>query len=314
MTAPLTGEALAELVVDAARRRTMNSPRTQQAVNHVLGPSDLGGCREYLRRMVLGEPFDDDDDTDPRWPAFIGTAVGDHLEHALALADEQTRTQVPLAVLLPSGRQTRGTCDIVMPQHDLIADLKAKDGLATVRRAGPSFENLVQINLYLLGAIQAGLVSPDARWALIYYDRSGREHTPYVVTGTLDMTLIAAMEERLDDVEYAVTMGEETSRDLPEPVCRVICPFYGSCRSGVTDAQGLITDPGQLDAVAQYRAGAELEKEGARLKDEAKQALKGVAGSTGQYTVRWVEIGATTVPETVRRGYTRMDIRKIRGT
>jgi hypothetical protein len=310
----ISAEAIADLVIDAARRKTMNAPRTQQAVNHVLGPSDLGGCREYLRRMVLGEPFDADDDADPRWPAFIGTAVGEHLEHALGAADPATRTQVPLAVVLPSGRQTRGTCDLVLPQHDLIGDLKAKDGLATVRRAGPSFENLVQINLYLLGAIQAGLVSPDAHWALIYYDRSGREHTPHVVVGQLDLEIIAQMEARLDDVEYAVTMGEETVRDLPEPVCRVICSFYAACRGTESDAQGLISDPGQLDAVEQYRQGQALEKEGARMKDEAKQALRGVTGSTGQHTVRWVDIGPTTVPTSTRSGYSRLDVRKIRGT
>jgi hypothetical protein len=311
-TAPvqLDDDALADYIMAAANSRTMNTARSQQAATHILGPSDLGSCRNYLRLMVIQHPYDEANVSDSRWPAFIGTAVGDHLEEALALTSPEIRTQVPLAVTFPSGRQTRGTADALLP--DRIVDFKAKDGLATVRRTGPSFGNLVQINTYLLGAIQAGLLPEDAKWSLVYYDRSGREAKPYVVSGTLDMDIIAEMESRLDDVEYAVAHDEEAPRDNPEPLCRY-CPFYFSCRGGVTDSPGLITDPGHLDAVEQYRAGIELEKEAKRLKDEAKAALVGAAGSTGKYVVRWIHVNEVTVPASHRSAYDRLDLRPLPG-
>lgn len=304
-------DTLADYIMDAANRRTMNTARSQQAATHILGPSDLGSCRNYLRLMVLQHPYDEANVSDSRWPAFIGTAVGDHLEDALAASSPEIRTQVPLAIQFPSGRQTRGTADALLP--DRVIDFKAKDGLATIRRTGPSFGNLVQINTYLLGAIQAGLVPEDAQWSLVYYDRSGREAKPYVVSGTLDMDIIAEMESRLDDVEYAVAHGEEAPRDNPEPLCRY-CPFYFSCRGGVTDSPGLIVDAGHLDAVAQYREGIALEREAKRLKDEAKAALVGAAGSTGQYVVRWIHVNEVDVPASRRSAYDRLDIRPLPGS
>lgn len=305
-------DALADYILAAANSRTMNTPRTQQAASHILGPSDLGSCRNYLRLMVLQHPYDEDNVSDSRWPAFIGTAVGDHLEDALAATSPEIRTQVPLAITFPSGRQTRGTADALLPDVGIV-DFKAKDGLATVRRSGPSFGNLVQINTYLLGAIQAGLLPENARWFLVYYDRSGREARPHVISGSLDMDIIAEMESRLDDVEYAVAHDEEAPRDNPEPLCRY-CPFYFSCRGGITDSPGLITDAGHLDAVTQYRDAMAMEREAKRLKDEAKDALVGAAGSTGQYIVRWIHVNEVTVPASNRSAYDRLDIRPLPGS
>jgi hypothetical protein len=60
-----------------------------------------------------------------------------------------------------------------------------------------------------------------------------------------------------------------------------------------------------------FMEGAELERRGKRLKDQSKQALKGVEGSTGAFTIRWTKVGSGYVAYE-RPGYERLDIRPIR--
>jgi len=306
----VTPDEISLMVMDAVRDHTMNTTRSQQAASYLLGPSDLGSCREYIRLMIL--ETERDDMPDPKWAAFIGTHLGDALETAVSGDDRVVGTQVPIQAELPSGRRTAGTADLLFA--DGVGDYKAKDGLETIKREGPSFTHLVQINIYLLGAIQMGLVPEDATWSLIYYDRSGRDPKPHVVQGVLDLDLINQMESRLDDVEYAVIHDEPASKDEPETFCRIACPFWSKCWQGKSDATGLIEDEGAILAIKNYRAGVDLIKEGERLKDESKARLTGVTGSTGEYVVRWVNVGPTEIKGFTRQGFTRLDVRPVRRT
>lgn len=304
----MNADEIALSVMDSIRSNSMNSTRSQQAESYLLGPSDLGGCREYLRLMILQAEREEREDIS--WPAFIGTHVGDGLETAVSASQDVLGTQVPIQAVLPSGRSTAGTADVVA--RDGVWDFKAKDGLETIKRSGPSFTNLVQVNIYLLGAIQAGILPEDSTWSLVYYDRSGRDPKPHVVQGALDMDVISQMESRLDDVEYAIVNDEEAPKDEPETFCRVACPFWSKCWQGRTDASGLIEDEGALLAIKNYREGVALAKEGERLKDEAKQMLVGINGSTGEHTVRWVSVGPTEIKGFTRSGFSRLDVRPVR--
>lgn len=300
---------IAAAVREAISHHTMDSARSAQSAAHLIGPSEIGGCRQFLTFMVLETPYDPP--ADIKYPAFIGTAIGDLLEYAIV--DQypgEAQSQVPLTATLPSGRMISGTCDLLW---DGVKDVKSVDGLELVRRTGASFRHRAQVNTYQLAAIQAGKVKADSIAALIYVDRSGRDDIPYVESWVYDPDITAQIEERLDDVEYHA-MHDPTGapRDEPYPWCALACPFFSRCRGADEHVSGgLIEDEGTLSAVKAYVEGKALEKQGAALADEAKQQLRGAEGSTGEYAVTWTDVPATDVPTYVRAAYRRLDVRPI---
>lgn len=303
-----TADEIALEVMEAVRAHSAGSLRSQQQQDHLIGMSELGACRNYLRHMVIETPYDDNED-DIKWPAFIGTALGDRLEQAVSESFEYL-VQQTVQVTLPSGKILMGHCDV--QADDAVWDFKAVDGLESVKRSGPSFRQKAQIMGYLLALIQAGTLPSDALAVLVFIDRSGRDSHPYVWTSMLDMSIIEQADERLDDVQYAVLHGEEAARDEPDAWCQVACPFYTKCRGASTDVGGLIEEEGALLAVKNYEEGKRMEREGARLKDEAKRDLKGVEGSTGEHIVRWTRVNETEIAGFTRKGYDKIDIRKVR--
>lgn len=297
--------------VRAAVDQDMNhSARSQQSAARLIGPSEIGGCRAYLAHMIANTPYDEDYE-DIKWAAYVGTYLGAAIEAGLARWDD-TRTQVPLTATYPSGLQVSGHCDVVVLGHG-IGDVKSKDGLQLVRRTPPSLQYLIQVNTYLLAAIQAGLVPEDATWNLIYVDRSGECDEPYVVSGQLDMDIILIAESRLDDALYAAEHNlDDAPRDMPMDWCLRVCPFLSSCRGkDEHQVQGLIENDEHLAAVKAYREGLALEKEGKAMKDQAKAILTGISGSTGEYEISWTWVDETTMPATTRAGYNRLTVRKI---
>lgn len=301
-------------VREAVRRAMHGSARSEQSRDRRLGPSELGGCRSYLARVIAEVPFDESYSEDVKWAAFVGTAVGDMIEMELVAEDpERTRSQVPLTATLPRlGVKVSGHCDIVEP--DGISDVKTKDGLAMIRRTGVAdFHHQVQANIYLLAAQQEGLVPADGTWSLVYVDRSGRDDEPFVVSGTLDLEIIAEAERRLEDAFYAAEYDLDSApRDKPYDYCVRYCPFFTSCR-GADEHQvsGLITDQKYLDAITAYQEAMATIKEAEKVKDEAKAVLTGISGSTGDYELSWTSVPATEISTFVRPAYTRLSLRKV---
>lgn len=303
-----TPDEIALQVQEAVRAHSMGSLRSQQQGDHLIGMSELGACRNYLRLMILETPYDDNED-DIRWPAFIGTALGDRLEQAIAESFGYL-VQETVQVTLPSGRMLQGHCDV--QADDAVWDFKSVDGLESVKRNGPTFRQKAQIMGYLMALIQAGKLPEDALAVLVFVDRSGRDPHPWVWSSVLDMSVIEEADNRLDDVTYAVMHDEEASRDEPDAWCQVACPFYTKCRGATSDVGGLIEDEGALLAVKNYDEGKRMVREGTRLKDEAKRDLVNVEGSTGEHIVRWVHVNESDVPSFTRKAYDRLDIRKVR--
>lgn len=301
-----TPDEIALQVVEAVRAHGMGSLRSAQQAAHLIGVSELGACRNYLRHMVIETPYDERDDS--KWAAFIGTALGDALETAVRDSFGFT-VQQTVEVTLPSGKRIEGHCDVQTGEG--VWDFKAVDGLETVKRTNGSFRQKVQVMAYLLALIQSGDLPEDAYCALVFIDRSGRDPMPHVWMSQLDMDLLLEAESRLDDVVYAVMHNEEAPRDEPDAWCQVACPFYTKCRGATTDVGGLITDEGALLAVKHYEEGKKMAREAERLKDEAKRDLKGIEGSTGEYVVRWTRVNETEVPGFTRKGYDKIDIRRL---
>jgi hypothetical protein len=299
---------VASIVVDAYSAQSMNSARSKQAVERILGPSDLGGCRAFLTHVLKDSPRDERQK--PPWAAFVGTWVGEGLEQAYVASRPHSASQVPIRVTLPSGRQTGGTADVIDDDLDGVIDFKSLNGNTSMEDGQPPFKNLAQIMTYLLGAIQMGLLTKDATWNLVYVDRSGAEPVPVVISGTLDMDVIAEMEERISQAEYAAMFNEEPMRDEPISMCESFCQFFKSCR-GDWQPPGLITEPAVVKAADQYLEGAALMKRGNRLRDEAKTVLKGQEGSTGTAVVRWTRINSSQVPAYKRRAHDKIAVTAV---
>jgi hypothetical protein len=309
---PSPGLDLEFMIRDAVAKHSMNSARSQQSAARLIGPSEVGGCRAYLARVVADVPFDDMSH-DVKWPAFVGTALGDHIEAAmLAEYPDQVRRQVPVQTTFPSGLQISGNADIVLIGRGVV-DCKSVDGLESVRRTGPSFQQLAQIMTYLLGLIQAGDLPPDATWSLAFVDRSGANDMPVVVEGSLDMGVIAQIDARLEDVVYAVEHDLDSApRDQPYDWCVKACAMFSKCRGADEHiVTGLIESEEHRQAVKLYAEGQSLAKMGKALMDENKKILTGVSGSTGEVEVSWTHVDETPIAAHVRAGYDRLTLRPV---
>lgn len=288
------------------------SERSLWARDKRIGVSDIGHCREYVRRMLTQQPFSDEQNKF-RLAALVGTAVGDHVEDAVVTQEPGRWTKQAEVVV----RLRWKDVEIRLPGHpdlfneDEVRDYKTRNGLGVVRRGGPSQQERYQLSLYARALIESGRAHEGIRCSLIYIDRSGAETLPHVETWIYDPAEAQQAEEWLGDVLYAVAHGEEASRDRERSWCYACCPFASACRGEDTDAEGLIEDPEIVKAVQAYVAAAELEKQAKADKAAARAALVGISGSTGTHVVRPVEISPSSY-QVDRAGYIRTDIRPVR--
>jgi hypothetical protein len=180
-------DALSAKVEQAIHDSMQSSDRSLYAAGQRIGVSDIGTCREYVRRMIVGLPWSDPQEDYSA--AFMGTAVGDHIE--AAMASEEVRSQVTVAVNLKvRGYQMSvpGHVDLVGP--DWMTDIKSKAGLTLVRRVGPSLNNIFQATLYAAALIESGDLPEDCMVSLTFVDRSGVEKTPYVVAWRFSRVIV----------------------------------------------------------------------------------------------------------------------------
>ena len=309
MNADTLGKEVYAAIQDASRR----SPRSVQAAEFRAGISDLGFCSERTRRFLDQQvPADTD-----HLSAFIGTAIGDHVEQAALRhwpdALRQIEVQVDLFGDTGSYRLT-GHPDLVLPEHGLLIDFKTDYGLTTIRRTGPNQQQQFQRHCYAKGAWLGGFFPmplEEVQVANVWIDRAAIDKGVHVDMEPYSEEQVIHAGHWLDDVVYAYLHNEEAKKEPPRDMCAVICGFYDVCRAHDTDVEGLLTDPVTLNAVAMYREGIDLEKQGRRLKDEAKQHLVGVKGSTGEFMVRWTHINETVIPETERAAYDKLEVRTM---
>lgn len=291
-----------------------NSARSLYAQGKRFGPSDIGGCREYVRRLIADEEF-----TDPRknfMAAFMGTAFGDHFEKAylrrFPTALVQTNVTVDLDI---NGFRISipGHPDIVDPDNDRIYDGKTKNGLGVVRKSNGERKHKYQLTFYAKACIDMGLLTENCTLALAYYDRAGVEQDPVVEEWTYDPTILDEALEWLGDVIYALTQGEEASKDMPRDWCYSFCPFATACRGGDTDVEGLIEDEVIVTAIDFYKDALARENQAKADKAAAKDELLGASGRTKDWVLRWVSVPASQIKAGERRAYDKIDIRPNRG-
>lgn len=305
-----------DLITTALSDYMNKSPRSVQSAEGILGPSDIGFCRQKAKLMIEGVP---QTDNPPKWAAAVGTALHNYIEAAIQnnlgwLVGSIDNIRV--TATLPSGVQISGHPDIVVPSSNAVLDIKTVDGYEWIKRSGTSQQHKYQRHLYAMGLIQAGILD-DSKPVLvgnIYFDRSGKQAEPIVLVEEMDPTLTPEIDSWIQDVIYAVQHHEEASRDVPAAVCEKICSHFTACRGelGIEEGTVMIEDQELLSAVDMYVEARELGKTAERMKKEAQSMLTGINGSTGTYQVRWVDVAPTTVDSFEKIGYSRMDIRKVR--
>jgi len=292
------------------------SARSLQAQAFQVGVSDLGFCSERTRRMLDQQVPEDTD----MLAAWLGTAIGDHAEQAAIRLWPHGVRQSEVSVTLhgESGRDyvLTGHPDFILPDEGIVIDFKTDYGLGTVKRTGPSRQQQFQRNMYAKAAWQMGMFPlalrlQDIRVANVWIDRAGIDKELHVDMKPYDESIVEEATQWLDDMVYAYINGEEARKEPPREMCAVVCGFYRVCRAYDTDVEGLLTDTVALTGVQMYQEGLALEKQGKKLKDEAKQHLRGITGSTGEYMVRWTHINETVVPESHRAAYDKLDVRPI---
>lgn len=294
--------------------------RGRATLEHKIGISDIGGCREYVRFMTVQEPFTDDPEN---WAAFVGEAVDGLTKVAFQKELGGLKADVSVWVELPSGFSYIGHPDLVLPggqkwadgAHGVV-DIKTVDGLEAIKRNGPDEQQEIQRHLYYAACRQAGLIKDDdGIVANMWLDRSGRDPKPYVQVESYDPTWLTVADEWISDVVYAVKTGEHAMKDKPLEWCQVCCPFFSACRGADIlkdrESQGLIEDPFLLDLVEMYDEAREDKKNADRRLEDARRGLAHVSGTTGQHVVKWIFVDASDVPGYTRKPYYKLDVRKM---
>lgn len=292
----------------------INSPRSQQSRDGILGPSDLGFCRQKAALTTRGVP---DSDEQSISASQIGTAIHEYVAKAFkAKHPDWIIEDTKVTATFPSGAAISGTPDIIATDWNAIIDVKTVDGFSWVKREGTSQNHKYQRHAYALGALQAGLLDPDYQVYVcnLYIDRSGKEPEPYFVMEEFDPMLTDEIDSWIQDVIYAVKNGEDASRDIPAAICERICSKFTVCRGELETHEGgeFIEDPTLISAIGMYVEGRDLAKQGEQMKKEAQAMLHGVNGRTDSYQVRWVDVAPTVVNSFEKDGYSRMDVRKVR--
>ena len=310
-------EKIQALFSNALRDYMDGSARSIQSAEGILGPSDIGFCRQKAALMIKGVP---QTDVVPKWSAAVGTAVHNYVEAALKEAYPDwllgSIDHIEVTATLPSGAEIKGHPDVVVPASNAVLDIKTVDGFQWVKREGTSQQHKYQRHLYALGLIQSGIldVSKPVLVGNVYFDRSGKESEPYVVVEELDPTLTDEIDAWVTDVIYAVRNGEDASRDIPAAVCEKICTHFTACRGSLETHDGgeLIEDTETVAAINMYVEGRDMAKQADQMKREAQSRLVGINGTDGRYQVRWVEVAPSVVQSFEKDGYMRLDVRKVR--
>jgi hypothetical protein len=151
----------------------------------------------------------------------------------------------------------------------------------------------VQIAIYVVGAMQAGILSEGATGRLVFYDRAGdfQEFVALVVTAEEIALFYEIGQHRVEQVAYAQGAFERGGgnpaiiahlRDQPPSFCfspKVMCPLRERCWGGSTwDPEQMLDSPEVSASVNRYIEGRRLKKLGDGMTKAAREELKGIEG------------------------------------
>lgn len=366
-------EALEQRLLTAIIADNNSQQRTRQ---RLLGPSQIGQCRELIRGTLFDEAAVLAERT--HWPvaAHFGTVMGADLERIFGeRLDALTQQRITATFPDLGGVAISGATDIIFLNDEHISDIKTVDDMGSVlsdleadarrieillgvkgrgelyrayepiiRRDGTELldadgsavlkevtedhvkwmarlSNYVQIAIYVVGAIQLGILPPTATGRLLFVDRTGDYLgiVALVIPQEWIDLFFAIAQHRLRQVLEAQELLERTGnpalihhlRDKSPSWCfspKVLCERRELCWGGSELAPvEEIVDPEYVRAIGHYIEGRRLEKLGSGMKSAAKAALNGdgrgndrVSGRTEDgRMVSWDARGYINVVETV---------------
>lgn len=323
-------QAIAEGIQRKLNEWSHGTERSAQTLDHRMGISDMGLCREYARHMVIQTSFDEGMDERDMWSANLGHAIEEFVVPRISgpvveVRDDGTKVHesghlsgMSVSVTLPSGKVLPGHPDLVLPGNNMVLDVKTTDGLTYPRREGASQQQKFQRRLYAAALIQMGVLdgSKPVQCGNVWFDRSARESTPVVQLEEYNDAMLVEIDEWLSDVDYAVMNKEQASLDKPFEWCRKACPFFMSCRgaTGLVGDGGSIDDPGNeiAKAASIYAEGSALIKEGKNLQRDAKPLLTDVNGFVEGFAIKSTWIAETEIAGYSRAGYERLTITPVK--
>lgn len=172
----------------------------------------------------------------------------------------------------------------------------------------------VQVAIYVLGAMQSGVLTENGTARLIFYDRSGNYQgfVAIVIPSDYIDLFYEIGQMRIQQVVKAQEAYEATGgnpaviahlRDMAPSFCfspKVMCPRRMHCWAGSEwTSNNQITNPDQIAATNRYVVGRDLEKVGKAMKASAKEELKEVTGMLPDgKMVTWTHSGAINIVET----------------
>jgi hypothetical protein len=332
------GRHAASTVYSAIQNAANGTERSKQQQDMYIGVSTLGHCRQYAALMMKQTPFSDVRD---KTAAFMGTVLGDAIEAQLRIDHPgwliQEKLTFPVEAELMDGGVVDGTCDILIPWEGSatveeweaaaadenytgeplyiqgIWDNKSKAELETIRKYGPSQQQIFQLHAYVKAAIKKGLLNPEHPIILgdVFFDRSGTVVMPYGVFHEYKEDVVVQINDWINDVIYAVINGEDAPRDKTRDWCHQWCEYATTCRGFDTDVTGLIENPEAIATIEKYAEWSEKETEAKNAKKALKKTLEGITpGSTGKYFFRRTFVNGGHV-EYDQQPYEKIDIRKV---
>lgn len=148
--------------------------------------------------------------------------------------------------------------------------------------------NYVQIAIYVMGAMQAGIISENGTGRLVFYDRSGNYQgfvavvipTEWVwmfyTIGQMRISQVVQVQSAFEEVGQRAILA--TLRDKTPSFCfstKVMCPRRVHCWGGseYTPEEG-VSNQEHIDAANRYEVGRDLAKIAEGMKKVAKEVLK----------------------------------------
>jgi len=289
------GDVYAAHLVASLHAADRGSERARQSTDGRIGPSDLV-CRERARRVMTRATRTD---SPKGLHALMGTYVHRGIQGARSELDVQHEVEV--SIRLPSGFVMTGHADEVDTVENSVTDFKTVNDLAYRQRIGVDEGHLRQVHLYALGLMQCGVLADQPLVRVVYVDRGGADGV-MVHQQQFDPSWVVSADEFVTDVVYAIRHREEASRDWPGPMCARFCPFFTGCRPDWAGDVSIVNGE-LLEAVNVYVAAQSEEKQARLVKEQAREKLRGVNGSTPDgHTVRW------TVVNKDSGSYERLDV------
>lgn len=280
----------------------ISRPRAVQAAEGIFGASDAGQCERRAVWTIQQRPASD---VPKLGNAQSGTYLHQGILGAVGALFPERIIEAELSCTLPSGARIMLHPDEIDPSEPSVTDLKTSAQWAAFAKLGPSAQNLMQVNLQYLAAMQAGIITVDTGIVRLLYVNPADLDERHVWQGQFDMEHVHAADDWFQRVIYAVQNGEDGEQQWPENKCRQWCQFYKACRPPLFELNQPITNPDLAELVLLGHQARTERKAWQQVEEHVVAEIKGVSGRVGDVQV------VTTTVNGAQRSYQKVEFREV---